>query len=250
MDKVEFFKNLDFTEYESKVLASLVKLKKANVKEISLYSEVPKNKLYAILKKFEQKSILEVIPTEPKEYRIINIKSFINKKIKQKQEKLEGLKISLKNIENLEDKDQQFLFSLIKGQKAIMNKLTEINSSVKKEILGVQRNWKYWGAGIREIEKSIKRGVKVKFIGEINKENIKKVKEWRKTGCKIRAYNKKLGKYPLRFSVFDRKYARITLGKPEIKESKDYITILTDSKPLVNMLISQFLEMWKESENF
>jgi len=132
-----------------------------------------------------------------------------------------------------------------------MNKLTEANKNVKKEILGVQRNWKIWGEGLRQMEKSVKRGVDVKFIGVINNKNVDKVKEWRKTGCKIRGFNKnKFGDYPLRFSIFDNKIARITIGKPEIQNPKDYITIWTDSKALINMLRKQFLEMWKESEKF
>ena len=43
-----------------------------------------------------------------------------------------------------------------------MNKLAEHNLKVKKEIIGVQRNWKYWGEGIRAMEKTIKKGQKPK----------------------------------------------------------------------------------------
>jgi len=114
----------------------------------------------------------------------------------------------------------------------------------------VQRNWKIWGEGLRQMQNAIKRGVDVKFIGVVNKENIKKVKEWKKIGCKIKAYNKRFGNYPLRFSIFDEKYARITIGKPEIQNPEDYITIWTDSKALVRMLRNQFMLMWKESEKF
>ena len=248
MDRVEFFQDLGFGKYESKVIASLIKLGNGDVKEISLDSGVPRNKLYRILRKFEDEGLLEIMPGELKKYKLINIKGFVNKKLKEKEHKLQELKSNSKNIEIIQDKEEQFVFSLIKGQKAIMNKLVEINASVEKEILGVQRNWKYWGSGIREMEKAVKRGVKVKFIGVVDSKNMNKVKEWKKIGCKIRDYNKKFGEYPLRFSVFDGKYARITLGKPEVKEGKDYITILTDSKPLVNMLRNQFLGMWAESE--
>jgi sugar-specific transcriptional regulator TrmB len=45
MDRIEFFINLGFSEYEAKILSSLVKLKSGNVKEISVDSGVPKNKL-------------------------------------------------------------------------------------------------------------------------------------------------------------------------------------------------------------
>jgi len=250
MDRIEFFKDLGFSEYEAKTLSSLIKLKSANPKEISLDSGVPQNKLYQILKKFEKSGILSMIPFEPKKYQLINIKSFVKEKIKEKEEKLKLLKKDSEKIEELKEEDKQSIFSLIKGQKAIMNKLAEANRNAKKEILGVQRNWKVWGEGLRAMQSAIKRGVDVKFIGIVNEDNISKVKEWEKIGCKIKAYNKKFGGYPLRFSVFDGKYARITIGKPEIQNSEDYITIWTDSKALVGMLKNQFNEMWKESENF
>ena len=57
MDRCDFFKNLGFSEYESKLISSLVKLKTADVKEISLDSNVPRNKLYAIMRKFEEEGL-------------------------------------------------------------------------------------------------------------------------------------------------------------------------------------------------
>jgi len=97
------------------------------------------------------------------------------------------------------------------------------------------------------MKKAVKRGVDVKFIGVINKDHMEKVVEWKKTGAKIKGFNKEFGEYPLRFSIFDNKYARITIGKPEIQNPKDYITIWTDSKALINMLRNQFMLMWKDS---
>lgn len=249
MDKIEFFKDLGFQEYEAKTLSSLIKLKSANPKEISFDSGAPQNKLYSILNKFERLGILSIIPSEPKKYQLINIKSFVKGKIKEKEEKLKLLKEDSEKIEELKNKDNQSLFSLIKGQRTIMNKIAEANREVKKEILGVQRNWKVWGEGLRAMQSAIKRGVDVKLIGIVNEDNISKVKEWGKIGCKIKSYNKKFGDYPLRFSIFDGKYARITIGKPEIQNPEDYITIWTDSKSLIRMLKNQFMQMWKESES-
>jgi len=250
MNKVEFFQEIGFSEYESKTLASLIKLGKANPKEINLDSGVPQNKLYSIIKKFINQGILAVIPTEPRKYQLINIKTFIQERIKEKEEQARRVRQNSKNIYNLKEKEEQAVFSLIKGQKAIMNRLAEENSKVEKEILGVQRNWKFWGEGIRAMQSAIKRGADVKLIGEVNEKNVKIVKEWKKIGCEIKAYNKKFGSFPLRFSIFDNKQARITIGKPEILEPEDYITIWTDSKPLIRMLRNQFFQMWKESEKF
>lgn len=248
MNKIDFFIDLDFTKYEAKVLTSLVRLKIATPKQISLDSEVPQNKLYQILKKFEELGILALVPADLKKYELINIKTFINDKIKEKQEKLKQLNQISKNLEIIENDERQAVFSLIKGQRAIMNKLAEMNQTVRKEVLGVQRGWKYWADGIRAMKSAIDKGAKVKFIGVVNKENLSRVLEWYKIGCKIRVYNPKFGDFPLRMSIFDSKYARITMGRPEIKNSKDYITIWSDSKALINMLKRQFNEMWKNSE--
>jgi len=250
MEKSEFFKSLGFSEYEAKALSSLTKLKAASVKEISFDSGVPQNKLYEILKKFEKQGILASVPSETKKYQIINFKTFIDKKIKEKEKILQELKQTSKNIDKIQEKEQEFVFSLIRGQRAIMNKLSEQNKIVKKEILGVQRNWKYWGEGIRAMEKAIKRGVKVRMIGIINEETKNRAKEWKKIGCEIKIYNKKFGDYPLRFTIFDNKEARITIGKPEIPNAEDYITIWTKSKPLIKMLKNQFNQMWKECKHF
>ena len=248
MDKRTFFEELGFTVYESKVLSSFAKMNAATPKQISLDSGVPQNKLYSIIKKFEQKGLLSEVPGNSKKYRLINLRTLIRGKIREKDASLKKLKEASKSIANMEESKEDFTFSLIRGQREIMNRLSEENSNVKKEILSVQRNWRYWGEGIRAIEKSIKKGVDVKMIGVINEETWKRAKEWKKAGCKIAKYNEKFGENPLRFSVFDKKYARITIGKQEIKDRKDYITIWTDSRPLVMLLKNQFLEMWKECE--
>jgi len=250
MEKADFFKSLGFNEYESRALTSFVNLKSASPKQISQDSGVPQNKLYNILKDFEKKGILSVIPSETKRYELINLKTFIENTLSEKQKRLNELKKISNKIEILKESPKDFIFGLIKGQRAIMNKLAEKNLNVKKEILGVQRNWKIWGEGLRNMQRIIKKGVKVKMIGVINNETKKRAKEWRKIGCEIRAYNLKFGENPLRFSIFDNKEARITIGKPEIQNPEDYITIWTNSKPLIFILRKQFFEMWKQSEKF
>lgn len=250
MNKYEFFKSLGFTNYEIKTILSLIKLKVATPKEISLNSGVPQNKLYQILLKFENEGILSRIPSDIKKYKLINLKSFINSKIKEKENNIRELKDNSKRIEEINENEEEFIFSLIKGQRGIMNKLSEKNLKVKKEILGVQRNWKVWSNGLNNMKKTIKNGVNVKMIGIINEETKDRALEWKKIGCKIKIYNEKFGQYPLRFTIFDNKEARITIGKPEIANPEDYITIWTKSRPLINTLRTQFINMWKNGKNF
>jgi len=249
MDKIDFFKNLDFTEYESKILNSLLILNNASPKQLSAHSTVPQNKLYNILKKFINLGITALIPGEPHKYKLVNLQTYIEDKIKEKENLLSIIKKDSKKIKEPVD-SEEFSFSLIKSQRAIMNKLAENNPKVKKEIFGVQGSWKLWAKGLREMQNTIKKGVKVRAIGIIDKETKKRALEWKKVGCNIRIWNKKFGDYPLRFTVFDGKWARITFGKPEIADSKDYITFWTNSKSLIQMLKREFEVLWKECKVF
>ena len=246
MEKTDFFQSLGFNEYESKTLVSFAKLNSATAKQISQDSQVPQNKLYQLIKKFENLGILSLIPGESKKYKILNLKTFIEQKIKEKEKEIKEIKKASKNLNKLNKNSKEFIFTLIKGQKAIMNTLAEKNPKVEKEILAVQRNWKVWGEGLRSMQKSIKNGVKVKMIGIINDKTKERAEEWKKIGCKIHPYNYKFGENPLRFSIFDNKEARITIGSPEIQNPEDYITFWTTSKPLIAILIRQFEEMWNE----
>ena len=186
---------------------------------------------------------------QSKKYKLVNLQTFIENKIKETDENLKILKKDSKKIKEPIDSDE-FSFSLIKSQRAIMNKLAEHNPEVKKEVFGVQGSWKVWGKGLREMQNAIRKGVNVRAIGIINKETRKRALEWKKTGCEIRIWNKKFGDYPLRFTVFDSKWARITFGKPEIADSKDYITFWTNSKSLIRMLKREFEVLWKGCKAF
>jgi len=250
MNRQEFFSKLGFSEYESKVLSSFSNLQKATAKEISDDSGVPQNKLYQIIKKFELLGLLSLIPGKSKKYELINLETFIQRKISEKESCLKSLKENSKKIKTMKNSEDEFSFSLLKGQKAVMDKIAENNLKVKKEILGVQRNWQVWGEGLRAMQTAIKHGVKVKQIGIINSETEKRAKEWKSVGCEIKKFNSKFGDFPLRFSIFDNKEARITLGKPEISKPEDYITLWTTSKPLIALLKKQFEIMWKESEKY
>src|SRR3989344_8681735 len=161
MDKITFFKELGFSEYEAKALASLIKLKTASAKQISFESGVPQNKLYAILKQFEHEGIISYLPKEKKVYQVINFKTYIQEKIKQKEVQIKKLKKQSQEIDTNTD-CEEFIFSLLKGQKTIINKLAEHNAKVKKEILGVQRNWKLTGQNLQALKKSISKGVNIK----------------------------------------------------------------------------------------
>ena len=83
--------------------------------------------------------------------------------------------------------------------------------------------------------------------GTIDKNNHEIIRKWLTTGAEIKVFNKKLyGEVIPKFTVYDKKL-RITIGKPEIQDSEEYISLIVESPSLINVFRNQFLAMWKNS---
>ena len=245
MDQLKLLRKLGLTEYESRAYLSLARLGPSTVKEIVLDSKLPRNKAYESLQKLEEKNKVISLPVSPRKYKITDPESF-------KEETLDLTKSVdslIKLIEQPKTNEFRDLFWIIKGQKAIQEKLAAHNAKAKKEILTCNRLSRILYKNIRVMKESVDRGIKVKMICVFDKNKVQIYNAWLKTGAKIRVFNEKLfGPLLPRMCVFDGTIARLTIGKPEIKNPEDYITIWTESKAFSQMLRSHFLNMWKNSE--
>ena len=100
---------------------------------------------------------------------------------------------------------------------------------------------------MRLIKENIKAGIDVRFLMhyEATREDV--YRKWRDAGVRIRFYesNEKRG---IRFSTFDGKIARITIGKPEIEREEDYLSFWIESPALAIMLKEQFLASWNKAK--
>jgi sugar-specific transcriptional regulator TrmB len=244
MDQLKTLQKLGLTEYESRAYLALARLGPSTVREIVLESKLPRNKAYEALQKLEDKNKVVSLPVSPKKFKITGIE-FFKDEIKEMNNSLNEM------AKIIEQPKQEFrdLFWVIKGQKAIQEKLAVENNKVQKEILACNRLSKILYKNLREMEQSIKRGVKVKMICTFDKSKILVYKEWLKTGAEIRVFNEKMfGPLLPRMSVFDGTIARLTIGKPEVNNEDDYITLWTESKAFAQMLRNHFFNMWKNSK--
>ncbi|PIN78602.1 hypothetical protein COV16_05750 [Candidatus Woesearchaeota archaeon CG10_big_fil_rev_8_21_14_0_10_34_8] len=72
------------------------------------------------------------------------------------------------------------------------------------------------------------------------------LKQWKNVGVKIKYYPKNEQK-SIRFSTFDNKVCRITIGSPEIINEDDYLSFWIESPAFASLLKDQFLDMWKKA---
>jgi len=244
MDQIKVLKRLGLTEYEARAYLSLAKLGPSAVREIVLDSKLPRNKAYEALQKLEEKNKIVSLPISPKKYKIADPEVFKDE-IKDLNNSVNEI---IKIIEQPKIKEFKDLFWVIKGQKAIQEKLALYNNKAKKEILACNKLSNVIYKNIKVMKAGVKRGVKVKIICVFDKNKIDIYKEWLETGAEIRVFNNKLfGPLLPRMGVFDREVARLTIGEPEVKNKEDYITLWTESKAFSQMLRNHFMNMWKNS---
>lgn len=245
MDHRKLLKRLGLSEYESRAYLALATLGPSSVKDIVSQSNIPRNKTYEALQKLEQRNLISTLPVTPRKFKITN-PELLEEEVKELNSSIQSLKKLIETPIANEFKD---LFWVIKGQDAIINKLAAENKKAKKEILACSRLSKRFYKNIRIIKECVDKGINFKIICNFKSENIKSYKAYLDTGAKIRVFNEKaFGPLLPRITIFDGSIARLTIGRPEVKDNKEYITLWTESKVFATMLKSHFNNMWKRCE--
>jgi sugar-specific transcriptional regulator TrmB len=245
MENVKLLKRLGLTEYEARAYLALARLGPSTVREIVLDSKLPRNKAYEALQRLEDKGYLVTLPVSPKKVKISS-PELLREGVADLNTSVNSL---IKLIEQPKATEFKDLFWVIKGKKAIVQRLAVQNSRVKKEIVACNKLSKIIYPNVRTLKDAVRRGVKVRMICTFDRSNICSYKAWLKTGAEIRVFNNKMfGPLLPRMSIFDGECARLTIGRPEVQRDEDYITLWTDSKAFAMMLRSQFMNMWRNSE--
>lgn len=245
MDNLKLLLKLGMSEYEARAYLALAKLGPSTVRDIVEESKLPRNKTYESLQKLENKNKVESLPLSPKKYRISNPETF-----KQEIETMNNSMDSLiKLIQEPRSNEFSDMFWIIKSKKSISEKMANQNYKCEKEIIGSHRFSQIQYKNLKALRDATQRGVKMKFITIFDKNKIVQYKKYLETGIEIRVWNeKKFGTNIQRMTSFDNQCARITIGKPEIKNSENYITIWSESKSFTNMIKNNLKRMWEDCE--
>lgn len=163
---VTALKNLGLSDYEVKAYVVNISLISATASEISLASNVPRSKIYEVLKSLAKKEFVEIERGKPLKFNAIPPHEIIEKSRKQFNEKLDEAENELNRIYEKQIPQVPAPLWLIHGPEKILKKEVEIISRAKKSVyimLGL-----LFKDEIPELKdslnKAIKRGVHVKII--------------------------------------------------------------------------------------
>lgn len=248
MELSYFIDSIDLNKYEKEIIIYLSSVNNANANKIYKNTKIPKGRIYSVINSLIEKRFINLIPTNPKKYKIENIKeslkNYLNKKqtlIGKEIKKIKEIQLIPKST-NL-DKKSPSVYSFT-GRKEHLEALISLRNRAKKRLLNVAPLFVGSFASNMAIYKSINRGIKVKIITrKITKKNKKNIKECLKIGAQVRVLN---SFDLLNYLIKDNN--EFLLGLQDYKNNEERLNLISRNKGLLIILEKYFNELWKKSK--
>ena len=213
-------KSLGLSEYESQAYIANISLVSGTGTELSLASNVPRSKIYEVLKSLEKKGFIEIIQGRPLKFNVIPPHEVFEKSRNQIKEQLDDAENELNFIYENQIPNIPAPMWLIHGPEKNMKKEIEIIARAQKSLFILE--------GLifndeapklkQSLNKAIERGVHTKVIlapfCNIDNDKIDIVKEIGELNCEMKIFQVPL----IKIIVRDEKEMLITVCN--IKENK------------------------------
>lgn len=240
MDLKEALKKLDLNKYERNAYYTLCYSDILTAVKISSLSKVPYSKIYEVLESLVRKGFVKMEPGKPKKYVAVPIqqvmKHISDQKLKDAKD-LEKLGEAFKNIKPCQELD----IWVIRGKKECLDALNNCIENSKEKIDGFAFEAIAMFKKSDNIEKAIKRGVKVRFIvSEKRKENAKQLVA---IGSDVRLISQKDFE-PFRAGVVDNNLCLISTSA----YSEEVALIFMKTPEIIKFISGQFNYWWKKGK--
>lgn len=241
-DTYSFLEKLGLTEYEAKTLSTLFALKEAEAPHISRTAQVPKTRVYDVLEKLMQRSLIIEIKGRPKLYRAVEAQKAIDTLLAAKKDQLGELEKEATEVkENLLDtggkdesgekvmkvKDKQD-FEKILGQELL---------KASKTIQGLTEIQDEHDAVHDALKRAKEKNVSIKLLNSFPCKKLREV-------CDARQLN-----HGLNVFIIDGK--KIVMAISDFKKQKGeyHFTILNDHLPMATALLHYFDKHWDKAKS-
>ncbi len=247
MNEQQLLKEFGLTEYEIKVYLALARFGTATAPNIIKALTVPSNKVYASLVRLIEEGFVASLAVRPKQYKITGTQRF-QSILKKKQQELQVLEKEITTFQKSlsPTSDLQDVAIVLKGKKKIIEMLSQASENAKLFGYSFVGDLYFDYMSAKSVASAVQRGVEFRFLVHKTSKNKPAIKQWKKIGVKIKYYPKEEQK-SIRFSTFDGRVCRITIGQPEIAREEDYLSFWIESPAFALLLKDQFEVMWKKS---
>jgi sugar-specific transcriptional regulator TrmB len=221
MEIDEILRQLGFKEYEIKAYRILLFLASATPREIAKEAKIPQTKIYSILEELRKKGMVSVSPGKPMRYNLVPPQTGLLSLVRNNKKKWEEIEKEVEELsKSIEQKRYSTRILLYEGWDVIRKIIIDDIKNSKMEILRILRFGKIDEEIFSEMERAVKRGVKIKIIGPYKKEREHVIEKYKRIGCKIALV--RFENLPLvRENIFDANVTHIDFSEPE---KNKYIT--------------------------
>jgi len=232
---------LGLTEYESKTLSTLFKMREAEAPAISRLAQVPKTRVYDVLDKLVEKNLVIEIRGRPKRYRGIEAKKAMDSLLDKKQVELSGLQGRVSDIASLlasgaQKEELGETVMKVKDRHDFERILAQEIGKAKTSLVGFSE--------VTGKEQALKDAIE---LARNNKIDIKLINsfqnDWMKKTADTRHFEHGLNAF-----IVDGK--RVVLALSDFKQEKPeyHFTIFHGNKPMANALQHYFDSCWQKAK--
>jgi len=247
MQLEEVLREIGFSDYKAKVYKTLLYLGIASSAVVAKESGVPQTKVHGILNELAKEGFVIIIPGRPSRFKAIPPSSAILPIIEERIKKANQLKEMVEKAEeNLVAKEIPKKEILLFQGWNIIRKLTEkdtLNSN--QEIVEFIRFGKTDPLIMKAMERTIKKGVKIKVLGPYRKEREHIMLQHKLIGCDVRVTKGIV--FPLsRFTVFDKKITSFRFYTPS--QAAEGLLVRIEDEDTAKLFRNFFFALWEKAE--
>lgn len=239
----ELLEKLGLTEYESKTLSSLFQLKEAKAPEISRDAQVPKTRVYDVLDRLVERSLVIEIQGRPKRYRSIEAEKALRRLVEDRRKEIEELE---RKAMRIKDKFDSGNYDVDAGEKVM--KVKDKNDFIHilaQEIKNADNSIVAFSTEAGKssaLKKAITEAKKGKISVKMLHSQPEDIKELAREGIDARHSDHGLDAF-----IIDNQKVILALSDFK-KEKPEYHFTIWHSKPMVDALKGHFDKIWEKGK--
>jgi sugar-specific transcriptional regulator TrmB len=234
-----FLANVGLTDYEAKIISTMFKAGEAEATDIARNAQVPKTRVYDVLKRLVGRGILMEVNAHPKRYRAIDPEDAVDKLVSGKKQellKIEKEAINVKsNISATNPIDSGEKIMRVKDKEDFDKILAQELSRAKKSIHGLTSITDEHEELHNVFRDARKRNVSVRLLNSVDSKKLSNVCETKKFEHGMHAF------------VIDGKKVVLAISDFSKKSPFYHFTIMHDHAAVVKALLHYFEHNWKSN---
>jgi len=140
---VELLQELGLKEYEARCFVALSRRPRGTAKEVSEISEVPRTRVYDVIRVLETKGLVEVQHSSPKQFRAVSVDEAIRAIRAEYEERTEALREALRSLEPAdfaEETEVTHEVWSLSGSASIDGRVEQVIDEAEREVIFVSRH--------------------------------------------------------------------------------------------------------------